>query len=381
MIAYKQSYMYIMPKITIPAVATVQNKRKGYLCSFSYIELCKFFQIIDEALPLDQRHQRQLSLKRTRQIGDYILQAIAKKQKYIIPPLVASLDSKDIHFEGESVGQLTFDLGSASLLINDGQHRRKGIEFAIEENPDLESEQVGVFLIPDVNLKEAQQMFSDINQNAKPTGKSLNLLFDHRTGETSLSKSVRSRVKIFERFTELEKNSPPKDKLFVFSKLHGANMTLMEILWEYNVNYANQILYIANFWQCLENTLLDWKKVLDAPSETSGDRKKLVGLISQLKAESIAFHGVTLQALAKVGEHLLPIYKSDADQLSRVLQPLAEFSLAKANPDLLQSVLIQSATDKMRVVASKDAVIALSTQFLNCLNVESDPLLKLKGGA
>jgi DNA sulfur modification protein DndB len=55
---------------------------------------------------------------------------------------------------------------NAKFVINDGQHRRGGIEAAPRENPDLGDETIAVVFIMDVGLKRCQQMFADLNRYA-----------------------------------------------------------------------------------------------------------------------------------------------------------------------------------------------------------------------
>ncbi|WP_368856456.1 DNA sulfur modification protein DndB, partial [Escherichia coli] len=61
----------------------------------------------------------------------------------------------------------------ASLVINDGQHRRAAIEAAIRERPFLGDETIAVVVYPDRGLRRSQQMFVDLNQHAVKPARSL----------------------------------------------------------------------------------------------------------------------------------------------------------------------------------------------------------------
>ena len=75
----------------------------------------------------------------------------------------------------------TRDSMSAKFVINDGQHRRAGIEAALRENPELGDETIAVVFFLDVGLRRCQQMFADLNRYAVRPTTSLSILYDHAT--------------------------------------------------------------------------------------------------------------------------------------------------------------------------------------------------------
>ncbi|WP_163277356.1 DNA sulfur modification protein DndB, partial [Enterobacter hormaechei] len=78
----------------------------------------------------------------------------------------------------------------ASLVINDGQHRRAAIEAAIRERPFLGAETIAVVVYPDRGLRRSQQMFVDLNQHAVKPARSLRLLYDGRDPEVIATRSI-----------------------------------------------------------------------------------------------------------------------------------------------------------------------------------------------
>ena len=80
--------------------------------------------------------------------------------------------------------------GTETLEALDGQHRLKSIELAVAENPDLASETIGLVIVPHKTVPLSQQLFSDLNRNAKPTPKSLNIMFEHREEAALLAKDL-----------------------------------------------------------------------------------------------------------------------------------------------------------------------------------------------
>jgi len=86
--------------------------------------------------------------------------------------------------------------GSELLEALDGQHRLKSIELAVGQMPDLARETVALVIVPHKSVKVAQQLFSDLNRNAKPTPKSLNIVFEHREETALLTKELAKRSRV-----------------------------------------------------------------------------------------------------------------------------------------------------------------------------------------
>lgn len=80
--------------------------------------------------------------------------------------------------------------GSEVLEALDGQHRLKSIELAVAIMPDLARETIALVIVPHKAVQVSQQVFSDLNRNAKPTPKSLNIVFEHHEEAALLAKSL-----------------------------------------------------------------------------------------------------------------------------------------------------------------------------------------------
>lgn len=114
-------------------------------------------------MPAELRAQRNLNETRAKAIANYIL----SNPDYVLPAITASCDASmtfDLLNEQHAVGLLQIPL-DATLLINDGQHRRRGIEIALQDNPSLADHAVSVTIFYDRGLHASQQMFADINSN------------------------------------------------------------------------------------------------------------------------------------------------------------------------------------------------------------------------
>lgn len=164
---------------TFPATKGSQAGKDFFTATVQFKYLVRLFRFDDEFVPAELRAQRNLNETRAKGIADYIL---ANPDTYVLPAITASCDSSMMFQalnEEHDVGLLQIPI-DATLLINDGQHRRKGIELALQDNPALANQSVSVTLFFDQGLHASQQMFADINGNAnKPSG-SLSALYDLR---------------------------------------------------------------------------------------------------------------------------------------------------------------------------------------------------------
>lgn len=167
---------------SFPAVKGIQAGSEYYTAQVPFKYLVKLFRFDDEAVPPEARAQRNLNERHAQDIADYILE---NRHEFVLPAITASV-SAEMAFEGlqvsgagSRVGVLHIPL-DATLLINDGQHRRRGIELALKSLPMLCDETIAVTLFFDHGLKRSQQMFADINANAKKPSSSLSALYDQR---------------------------------------------------------------------------------------------------------------------------------------------------------------------------------------------------------
>ena len=155
-----------------PAIRGVQAGREYYVSMCPLRLIPRIFLFDEDELRPELRAQRILNKNRIPEIARYIL---GNKKGYTFSALTASIDGK-VHFEplGEDeterkLGRLRIPM-DARFVINDGQHRRAGIEAALRENPDVGDETISVVFFVDAGLKRCQQMFADLNRYAiRPT--------------------------------------------------------------------------------------------------------------------------------------------------------------------------------------------------------------------
>ena len=201
------------------AIRGIQANREYYvvICPMNIIP--KLFIFDEHEIPAKLRAQRTLRESRIPALTDYIL---SNPDEYIFSSLTASVDgtmkfipSPHLGPEGK-IGRLTMDM-SSKLLINDGQHRRKAIEAALIEKPNLRNESISVVFFEDRGLKRSQQMFADLNKNAVKPSKSLNILYDTRDKYSQFIVELAGNLEIFKNRVELEKTTIGKHAKEVFT--------------------------------------------------------------------------------------------------------------------------------------------------------------------
>src|SRR5437660_1703187 len=171
------SFEYIFP-----AIRGIQAGREYYVSMCPLRLIPRIFIFDEDELRPELRAQRILNKARVPEIAGYLLKQV---KNYVFSALTASIDG-EVRFEPlgseddeRSVGRLRIPM-TAKFVINDGQHRRAGIESALRECPELGDETIAVVFFLDVVLHRCQQMFADLNRYAIRPTTSLNILYDHR---------------------------------------------------------------------------------------------------------------------------------------------------------------------------------------------------------
>ena len=285
------------------AIRGVQAGSAYYVIMVPLKVVPRLFKFDDEAMPADLRAQRVLNKARVPAIASYIAN---NASEYILSSLCASIDG-EIAFEPAAsegpmrkVGQLRIDM-AATILINDGQHRRAAIEEAIRERPSLGDETISVVVFPDRGLARSQQMFADLNIHAVKPTKSIKLLYNHRDALAGLSREVVSEIPLFRDFTCYDSGSISNrsTKFFTLSSLHQATVELIGKSKAGVVDPADKARAIE-FWTAVIEHMPDWQRVGTREVSTF-----------ELRRDCIHAHAVAVQAIAKAGVQLLAEHPSD----------------------------------------------------------------------
>lgn len=297
-----------------PAIRGIQANSEYYICMVPLKFLSRIFGENDEYVPPRFRAQRTLNLKRIPEIRDYILH---NRNAYVFSALAASIGG-DYEFkpiDNNNLGILYIDL-DATLLINDGQHRKAAIIKAIELDETLKDETISIVFYADKGLERSQQMFTDLNKHAVNSTRSLNTSFDYRDPMAVLTKEVISKIEFFDKYTDMESdnlgdNSP---NLFTLSMFYDAISNTAKGL---NIDDENERAFIFEYWSEVEKNISEWQ-----------DLKERLIAKKCLKKEYIIVYGVAVLALGKLGNWL---YFNNLDNYKNCLQGLRNVNWKRSN--------------------------------------------------
>lgn len=284
---------------SFPAVRGIQAGREYYVAQVPYAIVAKLFVFDDEAVPPECRAQRVLNERRAEAIGDYIADNAAH---YVLPALTVSV-SAEMSFEaaaGTQVGTLNIPM-NATILINDGQHRRRGIELALKKNPSLSKETIAVSIYLDQGLKHSQQMFADINAKQTKPSSAINALYDQRSKLNVWVIGVLAKMPDVNRRIDYENNTvgPKSTKLWslvnmkkFFTIFTGVSDSNIEAMPQERLDQLSQA--VVAYFAGLRMHVPDWASMLDGKIAPSDVREQMV-----------IGHTVWLHALGMVGSQLL----------------------------------------------------------------------------
>lgn len=279
-----------------PSVRGIQAGREYYVSMCPLRLIPRIFTFDDEELPPEVRAQRILNKGRIPEISRYI---VNNPGDYTFSALTASIDA-DIRFESLGTAGDSQQLGtlfipmSAKFIINDGQHRRAAIEQALREKPELGDESIAIVFFVDTGLEKCQQMFADLNRYAVRPNRSLSVLYDYRDDKAKLAKLVVLKSSFFPDMVEMERTTLAlrSQKLFTLSAIYQANC---ELLGEISTEDLEKDAEIAkDYWDEVSKQFPEWQLA---------KKKKMTA--GEVRQDYIHCHGVTLQALAKVGNALM----------------------------------------------------------------------------
>lgn len=198
----------------VPALSGRMGGVDYFVITMPYSVLTRYLDTTDRNLPAKERENRKPSPARFRVIADYIT---GNPGSYRFSSITCTygktgqstpLRWDPIEKTGDlsHIGILTLDQRDP-LIIVDGQHRFEGIKKAMgspNQDPDLVSDMISIVLFPYGGLIDAQQLFSDLNRNAKKTTKSLDILFDRRDTINKVVQKLVDKVSVFEGRINLE---------------------------------------------------------------------------------------------------------------------------------------------------------------------------------
>ncbi|WP_392562723.1 DNA sulfur modification protein DndB [Orbus sturtevantii] len=329
---------------SFPAVRGIQAGRPFYIATCPLRIIPKIFNFDEDEVPPELRAQRTLNKSRIPEMVRYLLD---NPNDYVFSALTASI-AVDVEFTeysgSQNLGVLRVPM-DAQILINDGQHRRKAIEEAIKEKPELGQDNIPVLFFVDEGLEKSQQMFADLNKYAVKPSPSLATLYDHRDQASELARKLASETKPFIGLTEMERSSIStlSNKLFTLSSIKQATRALLSK--GPKDSYSEDEKKLATeYWYHVYLNMPDWEMAIE---------KKVSA--SHLRQEFIHSHGVGLHALGALGQCLL---QNNALDWKKELLKLKKVDWRKTNPEWIQRTMLHGKLSKSL------SSIQLTTNFL-----------------
>lgn len=316
-------------RYTFPAIRGIQAQRHYYtaMCPLRLIPRIFMYDEEDIGLPPELRAQRVLSHNRIPEITNYI---VNNRDNYSFSAITASVDGKiifeaTIPDDNADIGLLHIPM-DAKFIINDGQHRRAAIEAAIKSDPGLGDESIAVVFFIDRGLERCQQMFADLNRHSVRPSKSLGILYDHRDDMSIVSRTLVLSSSIFEGLIEMERNSLAvrSKKLITLSSINSATKALLNGIVKLNQEGGDKEIIKASkisieFWENLAKYFPEWKAVREHKTSSS-----------EVRQEYIHTHGITLQAIGRVGNAL---FKQHPKNWKQHIEGISKINWSRRNSD------------------------------------------------
>lgn len=287
------SFEYIFP-----AIKGIQSDREYFVSMCPLRLIPKIFIFDEEELLPELRAQRTLNKNRLPEIANYI---IDNPKDYTFSAITASIDG-DVTFEpfnatdntgDKQIGKLYVSM-SAHFIINDGQHRRAAIEMAMREKPEIGDESIAVVFFVDRGLERCQQMFADLNRHVVRPSKSIGVLYDHRDQMAKLAKLIVLKNPLFRDVVDMERStlSLRSRKLFTLSAIYTATNALF--VGQEPASLEERAKIAVSFWVEVAKHFAEWQQVQERKINAS-----------DVRTSYIHAHGITLQAIGKIGQVLL----------------------------------------------------------------------------
>ena len=288
-----------------PVVKGRQANKEYYIAMVPLKMIPRLFPQEDEYVPPEYRAQRKLNEARIPVICKYILN---NRENYVFSALAASIDGQFSFHPSEfpDVGLLEVSM-DAKILINDGQHRKAAILEAIKEDESLLNETISVVFFEDQGLARSQQMFTDLNKHAVKTSNSIAELYDSRDELAVYTRSVVSKIKFLNTYTDKEKDNLGKysSNLFTLNTFYVANKKILsgKPITKDTENFLLQ------FWLNIVKNIVQWNEL---------QRKEISKV--DLRENYIVTQAIVIQALGRIGNVFLTNPEHDMEKTLRGLE-------------------------------------------------------------
>ena len=270
-----------------PVVRGIQANSEYFIAMVPLKMLSKLFPDTEEYVAPEYRDQRKLNTGRIPVMCKYITD---NRNSYVFSALAASIDGEYIFSPSNEKG----DLGvlevsmDATLLINDGQHRKAAIIEALKEDASLQTETISVVFYGDKGLERSQQMFTDLNKHAVKTSNSLATLYDSRDEIAVATKKVIDSIPFFKRYTDKERDILGKNSsnLFTLNMIYKANQKIMHG----EKCSTSDTSFISEYWRLVSDNIVEWQEVLNKSLTKKALRENYIVTLA-----------ITISAFGKLG--------------------------------------------------------------------------------
>lgn len=322
--------------MAVPALKGHMGGVDYFVITLPYSVLVRYVTTTDRNLPPRERENRKPTPARYRDICDYIT---CNPEGYRFSSITCtygkdgthgpvSWKSPEVTGDLARLGILTLDQRDP-LIIVDGQHRYEAIKKALEVEQSLADDMVSIVLFPYVDLRTAQQLFSDLNRTAKKTTKSLDILFDYRDVKNRVTQELVARVSVFKDRVNLEDAGIPaqSSQVFTLAGVYQATEPLIDAIYDAGLiteelaqrdsdgkplpNEDEYVQMLSEIWEFIAAQLPEWGKVANGELDIKVVRTQyihwnsaVVSAIGELVAAAIREKGQAWRdTLAKALTH------------------------------------------------------------------------------
>ncbi|OLQ91663.1 DNA sulfur modification protein DndB [Vibrio panuliri] len=229
------SYKYV----EIEVQRGFQGGRATYSTNLNIKHFVEWFDFDDEEISPEFRYQRKVQHTRAKKIGKYVMD---NPYTYVLPAVTVEVQGVPItpsknepiefipHKEGSNQGVIRIPLGNGvKHRIVDGQHRRYGLQWLLEEEPEqFEGETIPMTIQEFRRLELSQQKFADINSTGKNVSGSITHTFNHRSKFSVLCNDILKECTWLARKLDKEANQlAPTSSQVMTSKQFAQFITML----------------------------------------------------------------------------------------------------------------------------------------------------------
>lgn len=333
-----------------PVVKGIQANNEYYIAMVPLKMLARLFPDTEEYVAPEYRAQRKLNTSRIPVMCKYVTD---NRNNYVFSALAASIDGEYTFSpisENGDLGVLEVSM-DATILINDGQHRKAAIIEAIKEDSSLQNETISVVFYGDKGLERSQQMFTDLNKHAVKTSNSIAELYDSRDELAVITRRVILKNAFLNAYTDKEKDILGKysSSLFTLSTLYNANRRIVRGKADGNVEE-----FLIQYWDAIVQNILPWQELI------CREISKV-----DLRENYIATQSVIIQVLGRLGNYF---YLHPECDLKTYLTNLRNISWLRTD-SLWRERTIR---DNGRMINNEEAIILTCNALKTELNIPLD---------